>query len=181
MRKHTVYVRDKMQKRYRYAPSAPTGRDFDPEFKPQLTPAQMLQLGVFCGKYMTDCRNEFPKSWFAKAKFARGKRGLFTQFFQDRCQSAAVGMETQRLDPSRRSARLVPMVLPLLHGPPAAGGRRTADQTLEGDSPARSANPEELRTWRFAVSPAATSGTTSLGLRQPDDLGGNVRSTNPFT
>jgi hypothetical protein len=68
MRKRTVYVRDKMQKRYRYAISAPKGRDFDPEFKPQLTPAHMLQLGVFCGKYMTDCRNEFPKSWFVKAK-----------------------------------------------------------------------------------------------------------------
>ena len=82
MRKHTVYVRDKMQKRYRYALSAPTGRDFDPEFKPQLTPAQMLQLGVFCGKYMTDCRNEFPKSWFAKAKFARGKRDCSLNFFR---------------------------------------------------------------------------------------------------
>ena len=82
MRKRTVYVRDKMQKRYRYALSAPKGRDFDPEFKPQLTPAQMLQLGVFCGKYMTDCRNEFPKSWFAKAKFARGKRDCSLNFFR---------------------------------------------------------------------------------------------------
>ena len=43
MRKRTVYVRDKMQKRYRYAISAPKGRDFDPEFKPQLTPAHMLR------------------------------------------------------------------------------------------------------------------------------------------
>ena len=82
MRKSTVYVRDKMQKRYRYALSAPKGRDFDPEFKPQLTPAQMLQLGVFCGKYMTDCRNEFPKSWFAKAKFARDKRDCSLNFFR---------------------------------------------------------------------------------------------------
>ncbi|MGA8471910.1 MAG: hypothetical protein WB721_24200, partial [Pseudolabrys sp.] len=81
MRKRTVYVRDKMQKRYRYAPSAPKGRDFDPEFEPQLTPAHMLQLGVFCGKYMTDCRNEFPKSWFVKAKFARGKRDCSLNFF----------------------------------------------------------------------------------------------------
>ena len=143
-RKRIVYVRDKMQKRYRYALSAPKGRDFDPEFMPQLTPAHMLQLGVFCGKYMTDCRNEFPKSWFAKAKFARGKRDCSLNFFKNRCQSAAVGMETQRLDPSRRSARLVPMVLPLLHGAPPAGGRRTADQALEGNSPPRSANPEEL-------------------------------------
>lgn len=62
MRKRTVIVRDKMQKRYRYVLSAAVGRGFDPEFKPQLTPAQMLRLGVFGGRYMTDCRAEFPKS-----------------------------------------------------------------------------------------------------------------------
>src|SRR5688572_13590476 len=68
MRKRTVTVRDKMQKGYRYALTAPAGRNFDPEFKPELTPAEMLRLGVFGGKYMTDCRAEFPKAWFAGAK-----------------------------------------------------------------------------------------------------------------
>jgi len=170
-----------MQRRYRYALSAPKGRDFDPEFKPQLTPAQMLQLGVFCGKYMTDCRNEFPKNWFAKAKFARGKRDCSLNFFKIDASQPLSEMEAEGLDPSQRSTRLVPMVLPLLHGPPPAGGRRTADQTLEGDSPPRSANPEELRTRRFAVSSAATSGTASLGLRQPNDLDRNVRSTSPLS
>ena len=70
MRRRTVTVNDKMQRGYRYALSAATGRNFDPEFKPQLTPAQMLRLGVFGGKYMTDCRREFPKSWFARAKLS---------------------------------------------------------------------------------------------------------------
>ena len=160
-----VIVNDRMQKGYRYALSAPEGRNFDPEFKPELTPAQMLALGVFCGKYMTNSRNEFPKSWFMRAKIVTVRARLFAQLFRGRCQSAAVGMEAQRLDPPRRSARLVPMVLPLLHGPPPAGGRRAADQTLEGDSPPRSANPEELRARRFALSPSATSGAASLGLR----------------
>jgi len=70
MRRRTVTVNDKMQKGYRYALSAATGRNFDPEFQPQLTPAQMLRLGVFGGKYMSDCRREFPKSWFAHAKLS---------------------------------------------------------------------------------------------------------------
>jgi len=79
--KRTVIVNDKMQKRYRYVRSAPVGRGFDPEFKPQLTPLAMLKLGVFGGKYMTDCRKEFPKSWFARAKLAPKRRDRSLNFF----------------------------------------------------------------------------------------------------
>ena len=64
-----VTVNDRMQKGYRYELSAPVGRSFDPEFKPELTPQQMLALGVFCGKY-TDTRKEFPISWFKHAKLS---------------------------------------------------------------------------------------------------------------
>jgi hypothetical protein len=81
MRKRTVTVNDTMQKAYRYTLAAGSGRGFDPAFKPQLTPAEMLRFGVFCGKYMTDCRREFPKSWFAKAKLARGRRDCALNFF----------------------------------------------------------------------------------------------------
>ena len=56
MRRRTVTVRDRMQKGYRYALVAPAGRNFDPQFTPQLTPREMLRLGVFCGKYLTDTR-----------------------------------------------------------------------------------------------------------------------------
>ena len=70
----SIVVHDRMQSNYRYELVAPVGRDFDPEFDPQLTPKEMLALGVFCGKYMTDCRNEFPKSWFINAKLSPGQR-----------------------------------------------------------------------------------------------------------
>ncbi len=66
---------------YRYVCTAPVGRGFDPEFAPDLTPAEMLRLGVFCGKYLTDCRTEFPKSWFTRAKLAPGARDCRLNFF----------------------------------------------------------------------------------------------------
>ena len=81
MRKRIVTVNDKMQNGYRYVLSVAPGRGFDPAFKPQLTPAQMLKLGVFAGKYMTDCRREFPKSWFATAKLSAGGRDRSLNFF----------------------------------------------------------------------------------------------------
>ena len=68
-----VTVHDRMQDGYRYTRVAPMGRSFDPGFEPELMPAEMLELGVFCGKYMTDCQGEFPASWFKKAKLAGDK------------------------------------------------------------------------------------------------------------
>jgi len=68
MMRKKVTVNDKMQKGYVYYLTEPAGRNFHPEFNPELTPKQMLELGVFGGKYMTDCGKEFPKSWFEKAK-----------------------------------------------------------------------------------------------------------------
>jgi hypothetical protein len=66
-----VVVHDRMQRGYRYTLAAPAGKQFDPRFKPDLTPAQMLQLGVFGGVYMRDCTKEFPARWFAKAKLQK--------------------------------------------------------------------------------------------------------------
>src|SRR3954449_10896334 len=81
MPKRTVVVNDKMQKGYRYVRTAAVGRGFDPEFKPELTPQQMLRLGVFGGKYMTDTRKEFPKSWFTRARLSPRGRDCSLNFF----------------------------------------------------------------------------------------------------
>ena len=53
-----------------------------PEFKPELTPKEMLELGIFGGKYMTDCEDEFSKSWFKKAKFSPDKKDISLNFFK---------------------------------------------------------------------------------------------------
>lgn len=77
-----VKVNDKMQSGYVYELSAPIGKKFDPRFKPQLTPKQILSLGVFGGVYMRDCTKEFPKDWFTKAKFAKDKRDKNINYFK---------------------------------------------------------------------------------------------------
>jgi len=81
VRRKEVIVNDKMQKGYRYVLTKPVGGDFDPEFTPDLTPKEMLQLGVFGGKYMTDCRDEFPKTWFTHAKLSPQRRDPSLNYF----------------------------------------------------------------------------------------------------
>jgi hypothetical protein len=81
MKPKTIIVNDKMQRGYRYQRVAAPGRGFDPEFTPELTPQEMLRLGVFGGKYMTDCRKEFPASWFARAKLSDKNRDPSLNFF----------------------------------------------------------------------------------------------------
>ena len=59
-----VRVSDLMQKNYAYQLSESVGENFDTRFKPDLTPAQMLALGVFGGVYLRDCGEEFPADDF---------------------------------------------------------------------------------------------------------------------
>src|SRR5512140_1459618 len=68
VRPRKVVVNDRMQRDYAYWLTEPEGERFDPDFRPELTPAQMLELGVFGGRYMTDCAAEFPEAWFAHAR-----------------------------------------------------------------------------------------------------------------
>ena len=76
-----VVVNDLMQTNYRYELSEPMGENFDSRFKPELTPAQMLKMGVFGGKYMTDCLDEFPDDWFSSAKMSPRVRKPALNFF----------------------------------------------------------------------------------------------------
>ena len=81
MKKRRVEVNDRMQSGYVYFCTEPIGKNFDPEFTPELMPKEMLELGVFGGKYMTDCKDEFPASWFRKAKLAPQRRDPKLNYF----------------------------------------------------------------------------------------------------
>lgn len=50
-----------------YTLSALPLRDYDPDFRPQLTVKEMLERGVFEGKYLNQHVGEFPREWFEGA------------------------------------------------------------------------------------------------------------------
>jgi hypothetical protein len=90
VKQRTIIVNDRMQRGYRYVLVAPTGRSFDPDFRPELSPTEMLRLGIFGGKYMTDCKGEFPRSWFARATLSpKQAEGSLNCFGVDASQSLA--------------------------------------------------------------------------------------------
>jgi hypothetical protein len=143
-----VEVNDRMQHGYRYALTVPIGRDFHPDFKPDLTPAEMLALGVFGGKYMTDCGDEFLDEWFAQARLSCRRDSQLNFFGVDASQPLSVWRAKGWIHP-RRSARLVPMVLSLLHGPADVGRGRTSDQAVESHGKLRRSAAAQLRTARL--------------------------------
>lgn len=76
-----VRVNNPRQTNYSYTLTEPVGKNFHPDFKPELTPKQMLELGVFCGKYFDGAPKEFPKSWFTKAKVTEGEGDCSLNYF----------------------------------------------------------------------------------------------------
>ncbi len=65
-----VITKDPLQIGYKYYLSETIGKNFDPGFKPELTPQEMLTLGVFGGYYFRNYIDEYPKSWFKGVKLS---------------------------------------------------------------------------------------------------------------
>lgn len=81
MSSEQVVVNDQMQSNYCYTLTEAIGKNFDPEFTPDLSPKEMLKLGIFGGKYMTDCQEEFPQDWFLEAKLCTEKHDPNLNYF----------------------------------------------------------------------------------------------------
>ena len=81
MKSREIIVNDRMQQDYVYQLTEPIGKNFDPAFAPQLTPQQMLRMGVFGGKYMTDCQDEFSTEWFTHARLCTERHDPNLNFF----------------------------------------------------------------------------------------------------
>ncbi|PTN11167.1 hypothetical protein C8R11_11245 [Nitrosomonas aestuarii] len=83
-----------MQKNYVYYLTEPIGKNFRAEFLPELTPKQMLKMGVFGGKYMTDCKREYPEDWFADVRLCHQYHNPEFNFFGvNASQSLAIWRE----------------------------------------------------------------------------------------
>jgi len=76
-----IKVSDSMQDNYRYQLTENAGENFHELFTPELTPKEMLTLGVFGGKYLTDCQDEFPSAWFDNAKLSPLKKDISLNYF----------------------------------------------------------------------------------------------------
>lgn len=81
MKRQRVVVNDRMQSDYIYNLTEPEGENFHPGFQPELSPKEMLALGVFGGRYMTDCTEEFPADWFEDAKLCPERHDPELNFF----------------------------------------------------------------------------------------------------
>lgn len=77
-----IVVHDLMQDGYSYECIAPAGKHFDPAFTPDLTPKQCLKLGIFGGKYMTDCQDEFPEDWYEGVSLCHERHDPDLNFFK---------------------------------------------------------------------------------------------------
>jgi hypothetical protein len=81
MKSKEICVNDRMQQDYCYRLTEPVGRNFREDFDPELSPKEMLAMGIFGGRYMTDCSDEFPDSWFATAKLCSERHDPKLNYF----------------------------------------------------------------------------------------------------
>lgn len=77
-----IIVNDLIQQNYTYYLEEEMGDNFHPDFDPDLSPKEMLSMGIFGGKYMTDCINEFPESWYLDAKLSPGMKNINLNYFK---------------------------------------------------------------------------------------------------
>lgn len=82
----TVTMSDSLQAHYSYPLVAPMGR-LDASFAPDLTPQQMLELGVFGGHYFEGEYAEYPAEWFEHAKLSDVHDPSLNYFGVDASQS----------------------------------------------------------------------------------------------
>ncbi|MCF7795150.1 hypothetical protein K9M50_02225 [Patescibacteria group bacterium] len=98
-RKKKIVVNNNIQKDYEYYLIEPSGRNFHDSFQPDLSPRQMLSLGVFGGYYFFGCKEEFPKSWFKGVRVISFKNPNLNYFKISASQSLKVWQDKGWIHP----------------------------------------------------------------------------------
>lgn len=83
----TILSQDQLQPGYEYVLVAPEGREFADGFAPDLTPREMLELGVFGGRYFQGQHGEYPAEWFEAARITDVHDSMINYFQIDASQS----------------------------------------------------------------------------------------------
>ena len=138
-----ISVQDTMQAGYMYEIVAPCGSGFAPDFAPHFTPKEMLELGIFEGKYCNDCQDELPRDWFENAKISE-QADPTLNYFGVKSRQPLVRLAGKRMDLWARSQRLVSMVLPLLFREAVARDRSQTNCPLAWLCPPCGADPRQL-------------------------------------
>ena len=90
---------DNFQKKYHYTLTEPEGKNFDPLFRPDLTPHEMLKIGIFGGAYFIGVDNgipkDLPREWFKGVELSpdNTKHKQYNYFKVDASQSLKVWQE----------------------------------------------------------------------------------------
>ena len=81
-----ISVNDSMQKKnkYKYILSESYGKNIHPDMKDAVSPMDMLIMGVFSGKYLNDCIDEFPEEWFENSKTSRTNKATLSTKLHDK-------------------------------------------------------------------------------------------------
>lgn len=69
-----VFVNEEYQQGYWYSLKEPIGEKFADSFQPDLTPQEMLELGIFGGAYFKTIPSEFPNEWFNGVRLSNNRK-----------------------------------------------------------------------------------------------------------
>lgn len=75
MAQKIIHVDEIYQSGYAYPLDEPVGRNFAEDFTPDLSPKDILRLGIFGGDYFTVVPKEFPADWFEAVELSNGNGG----------------------------------------------------------------------------------------------------------
>ncbi len=95
-----VNVDENYQTGYSYILTEPMGQHFDVSFMPNLTPGEMLHLGIFGGDYFNSVPAEFPADWFKSVQLSpKGADATLNYFKINASQSLAVWQKKDWINP----------------------------------------------------------------------------------